>query len=83
MVLGKRIVDAGVKIDISKVRDYGEKKQYKELTTGQWKCAEDYAWTMTAVAGQLLKAKGAFRGQIPEGFAYFLITDIKRVDAMK
>jgi hypothetical protein len=57
-------VDAAIKRDMNKVKEFGEKNQFNELITAQWKCAEDNAWKMTAVAGHLLKAKGAFRGQI-------------------
>lgn len=74
-------VDDSVKKDIVKVKEYGEKNQFKELTTAQWKCDQDYAWIMTAVASHLLKAKGAYRGPYPDGFAYFMITDIKWAEA--
>ena len=73
-------VDAANKRDMNKIKEFGEKNNYEELTTPQWKCEEDYAWTMTAVAGQLIKAKGAYRGKIPDGFVYLLITDIKWAD---
>lgn len=69
-------VDSAMKLDMNKVKEFGEKNTFSELTTAQWKCKEDYAWTMTAVAGHLTKAKGAYRGQIPEGYVYLLITDI-------
>ena len=71
------------KQDIGKIKDYGEKNQFKELTTAQWKCPENYGWTLTSVAGYLLKAKGAYRGDIPDGIVYFIITDIKWADKRK
>lgn len=74
-------VDLAMKRDMNKIKEFGEKNQFKELSTAQWECDEDYAWTMTAVAGHLLKAKGAYRGQIQDGFVYLLITDIKWADA--
>ena len=74
-------VDAAIKRDMNKIKEFGEKNQFKELSTPQWKCEEDYAWTLTAIAGQLLKAKGAYRGKIPDGFVYLIITDIKWADA--
>ncbi len=73
-------VDAANKRDMNKIKEFGEKNQFKELTTPQWKCEENYGWTMTAVAGQLIKAKGAYRGRIADGFVYLLITDIKWAD---
>ena len=73
-------VDVAIKRDMNKIKEFGEKNKYKELTTPQWEGDEDSAWTMTAVAGQLTKAKGAYRGKIPDGFVYLLITDIKWAD---
>ncbi|MBK7709205.1 MAG: hypothetical protein IPJ30_26485 [Acidobacteria bacterium] len=35
---------------------------------------------MTAVAGQLIKATGAYPGRIADAFVYLLITDIKWAD---
>ncbi len=70
-------VDAARKREMNKIKDFGKKNQFDELVNPQWQCPEDYAWTMTAVAGQITKAKGAFRGQIPDGYIYLLITDIK------
>ncbi len=73
-------VDVAMKRDMNKIKEFGEKNQFRELTTPQWKVEAHYAWTMTAVAGHLLKAKGAYRGQNPDGFVYLLITDIKWAD---
>ena len=53
---------------------------YKELTTAKWECDKDYAATMTAVAGYLVKSKGAYRGPIEDGYVYLLITDIRWVN---
>ncbi len=74
-------VDVAIKQEMDKVKEFGEKNQIKQLTTAQWKCDEDYVWTITSIAGQIIKAKGAYRGKIPEGFVYLLITDIKWADA--
>ena len=67
----------GLKKDIGKVKEFGETHHYKELMTAKWECDEDYAGTMTAAAGYLLKAKGAYRGPIEDGYVYMLITDIR------
>ncbi|HZI88413.1 MAG TPA: hypothetical protein VFD48_16390 [Pyrinomonadaceae bacterium] len=75
-----KYVDEGMKKDIGKVREFGERHHYKELTTAKWECDEDYAGTMTAVAGYLLKSKGAYRGPIEDGYVYLLITDIRWAD---
>jgi hypothetical protein len=73
-------VDENMKKDIGNVKKYGEQHKFKELVTAKWECDEDYGWTMTAAAGYLLKAKGAYRGPIDDGYVYMLITDIKRAD---
>jgi hypothetical protein len=70
----------GMKKDIGKVKEYGERHGYKEWNTAKWECDEDYAATMTAAAGYLLKSKGAYRGPIEDGYVYILITDIRWVD---
>ena len=69
-----------MKKDVGKVKEYGESHRYKDLSTAKWECDEDYAATMTAAAGYLLKSKGAYRGPIEDGYVYILITDIKWVD---
>ena len=73
-------VDEKLKKDTRRVKEYGESHSYKELITAKWECDEDYAATMTAAAGYLLKSKGAYRGPIEDGYVYMLITDIRRVD---
>lgn len=69
-----------LKKEVSKVKDYGVRHHFNELTTAKWECAEEYAWTLTAAAGYLLKAKGTYRGPIEDGYVYMLITDIKRAE---
>ena len=73
-------IDEGMKKDMGKVKEYGERRGYKELITAKWECDEDYASTMTAAAGYLLKYKGAYRGPIEDGYVYIVITDIRWAD---
>jgi hypothetical protein len=73
-------IDENMKKGMGKIKEYGEKHKFKELVTPKWACDENYGWTMTAVAGYLLKAKGAYRGPIDDGYVYMLITEIKRAD---
>lgn len=68
-----------LKTGVAQAKIYGTEHKYTELTTAQFKCEEDYGWTLTAAAGYLLKAKGAYRGPMTEGYVYMLITDIKKV----
>ena len=62
------------------MKEFGERHNYKELTTAKWECDEDYAGTLTIAAGYLLKSKGAYRGPIEDGYVYMLITDIRWAD---
>ena len=75
-----KYVNEGMKKDIGKVKEFGAKHNYKELTTAKWECDEDYAGTLTIAAGYLLKSKGAYRGPIEDGYVYMLITDIRWAD---
>jgi hypothetical protein len=63
-------VSEGMKKHIGKVKEFGEKHNYKELTTAKWECDEDRAGTLTLVAGHVLKAKGPYRGSIEDGYDY-------------
>lgn len=72
-------VDAAVKKEMDKVKEFGETRKYKELFEPKFACDEEHAWTLTSVAGEVLNAKGAYRGQIQDGWVYFLITDIEQV----
>jgi hypothetical protein len=73
-------VEENMKKDVGKIKEYGEQHNFKELVTPKWECDENYGWTMTAAAGHLLKAKGAYRGPMKDGYVYMLITDIKWAD---
>ena len=73
-------VDEKMKKDIGRVKAYGESHRYKDLIAAKWECDEEYAATMTAAAGYLLKSKGAYRGPIEDGYVFMLITDIRWVD---
>lgn len=75
-----KYVKEGMKKDIGKVKEFGEKHNYKELTTAKWECDEYHAGTLTIAAGYLLKSKGAYRGPIEDGYVYMLITDIRWAD---
>ncbi len=69
-----------LKQGVTQVKAYGIKHKYRQLTTAKFECDEDYGFALTAAAGYLLKAKGAYRGPMTDGYVYMLITDIKKVD---
>jgi len=73
-------IEAPLKKEMFKVRDFGKEKNYYELITPEFRIMEEYAWSLTAIAGTIIKAKGAYRGQTGKGgYIYFLITDLKWV----
>lgn len=65
--------------DLLKVRDFGVSKNYPEFTTPIFASDPDYAWTLTAAAGYITKAKTSYRGENGTGYVYFLITDLRWV----
>ena len=73
-------VDSAVKKDIGKVREFGRAKGYRELIEPKFASDEDHAWKLVAASAQIVGAKSAFRGRIEDGWVYFLITDIRRLD---
>ncbi len=73
-------LDPSLKKDMSKVRDFGREKNFYELITPVLTVDPDYAWTLTAVAGGLIKARSAYRVRNGNGYIYFLITDLKWVN---
>jgi len=73
-------IRAPLKKEMFKVRDFGKEKNYYELITPEFPVIDpDYAWSLTAVAGGVIKAKSAYRGQNGTGYIYFLITDLRWV----
>jgi hypothetical protein len=70
-------IDPSLKSEMFKVREFGNKRNFYELVTPEFTIDQDYAWTLTAIAGSLIKAKSAYRGRNGTGYVYFLITDIK------
>lgn len=73
-------VSEPLKTGATQVKAYGTEHKYLQLTTAKFEYPEDSCWELTAVAGYLLKAKGAYRGPMTDGYVYMLITDIKKVD---
>lgn len=59
-----------VKSEICKVRDYGQKRNFKRLTNSKWKADEYDGWEMTAIAAYLMKAKGAYRVPSSDSMLY-------------
>jgi len=58
------------------VQKYGETSNFVNLTTPLWVADEIDGWEMTAVAVELLDAKGAYRTPSSNGFTYLALTDV-------
>jgi hypothetical protein len=69
-----------MKKETEKVKRYGEQHGFKELTTSQFECDEDYAWTLITATAYVLKYKRAYRTSIDNGYMYMLISDIRWAD---
>ena len=58
------------KLDMEKVREFGEAKGYEQLTS-KFLTADEYTgWEMTAVAVHVLNALGSYRFPTGSGFCY-------------
>src|SRR5258708_11568876 len=69
--------------DISKsrmeeVRAFGEKEEVPILTSALVPCDESQAWALFAVAGQMLKAEGFYRGPGKSSDSFLLLFSITR-----
>jgi hypothetical protein len=58
--------------DALQVREYGEQRKIARLTSAEWACTEDDAWSMAALACKLSGAQGVYRG--PAGSALVFIS---------
>jgi hypothetical protein len=61
---------------MKKVRDFGIAENISELAEGYVPDDESVGWDLTAVAAQIMEAKGAYRCPGKNGFTYLIITDI-------
>jgi hypothetical protein len=61
---------------VRKVRQFGEVEGLSALTEAYSPDEEDLGWEMTAIAAEILHAKGAYRCPDDNGFVYLVYTDI-------
>ena len=69
------------KVDMLKVRDFGEANGHEKLTAPFLDADEYTGWEMTAVAEYVLEALGAYRLPSDEGFCYLAYRKIEVPDA--
>ena len=68
------------KVDIDKVREFGEANGFDKLTTAFLAADEYTGWEMTSVAAHILQAPGAYRFPRDEGgYCYLIYRSIEEV----
>jgi hypothetical protein len=69
------------KLDIDKVREFGEENGYDKLTSPFLESDDYTGWEMTAVAEHVLNALGAYRFPTDCGFCYLIYRKIEEIQA--
>jgi hypothetical protein len=70
-------IEAHTRLDIEKVREFGEQKGFDRLTTAFWEADEYTGWEMTAVAVHVLDAPGSYRFPTERGYCYLVYRTIE------
>lgn len=69
------------KLDMEKVREFGEVNGFERLTSKFLDADEHTGWEMTAIAAHLLDAPGAYRFPTDAGYCYLVYRAIEEVGA--
>jgi hypothetical protein len=72
-------LDAKSKLDMEKVREFGEAKGYRQLTSAFLDADEYTGWDMTAVATHVLNALGSYRFPTEDGHCYLIYRKIEEI----
>ena len=75
-----RNLDPHTKVDIAKVREFGEAKGFKKLTTPFLSADEYTGWEMTSVAVHVLESLGSYRFPTENGFCYLVYRKILEIN---
>jgi hypothetical protein len=68
-----------VRAHVNRVREFGEARDLPKLTVPKWAAEESDGWEMSAIAADVLKAKGVYRTPSQTGFTFLAILDAKWV----
>ncbi len=68
---------ANVRNRIEAVRTFGESNGFPRLTVPKWKADQYLGWEVSAIATQVLEAKGVYRVPTGKGFLFMAMTDIR------
>lgn len=72
-----RNLDPHTKVDMAKVREFGEANGYQKLTTAFLDADEYTGWEMTSVA-HVLRSIGSYRFPTENGFCYLVYRQIRQ-----
>jgi len=67
------------KLDIEKVREFGETKGFEKLTAKFLDADEYTGWEMTAVTVHVLKSPGSYRFPTEHGYCYLVYREVEEV----
>lgn len=74
-----RNLNPHTKVDMVKVREFGEAKKFDKLTTAFLDADEYTGWEMTAAAVHILGSPGSYRFPTERGFCYLVYREIRRI----
>lgn len=66
-----------LRIPIDRVREFGEAHDFPKLIVPKWPAEEIDGWEMSAIAADVIKAKGVYRAPSQNGFTFLAILDAK------
>jgi hypothetical protein len=75
-------LSAGATLCLREVREFGTQEDLPQLTEPNLADDEYLGWELTAIAAQILQAKGAYRCPSENGFLYLLYTDVTFADSV-
>lgn len=67
----------GVTAPLQAARELGEQKGFPRLTIPKWPADQVDGWEMSAIAAQILDAKGVYRVPTDNGFLFMAMMDIR------
>ncbi|MBO0719471.1 MAG: hypothetical protein J2P41_01525 [Blastocatellia bacterium] len=72
-------LEDAVRIPLDKVREFGEAHDFPRLTVPMWPAEEVDGWEMSAIATNLIGAKGVYRAPSENGYTFLAILDARWV----
>jgi hypothetical protein len=67
------------KLDIEKIREFGEANGFDKLTTAFLVADEYTGWEMTAIAVKILEARGSYRFPTDHGYCYLVYRSVRQL----